>query len=261
MKNTNTTPKITLVGAGPGDLELITVKGLNAIKKAEVILYDALVNEELLEYAPVAIKIFVGKRKGFKAYSQKEINLLLVKNAFTYGNVVRLKGGDSFVFGRGYEELEYVESFGIQTKIIPGISSSISVPALAGIPVTHRGTSTSFTVISASLSSGELNPDIIPTAQTNGTSVILMGLSKLEEIISIYKRVGKHEVGVAIISNGSLPNEKILQGTVSNILFKYEENPVPAPAIIVIGDVVNLKEKKEVLTKEIERFQSSNFTF
>ncbi|NDF61314.1 MAG: uroporphyrinogen-III C-methyltransferase, partial [Crocinitomicaceae bacterium] len=126
MKTKHTTPKVTLVGAGPGDLELITVKGLNAIKKADVILYDALVNEELLDYAPIAKKVFVGKRKGFKAYSQQEINLLLVKNAFSHKNVVRLKGGDSFVFGRGYEELEYIESFGIETSVIPGISSSIA---------------------------------------------------------------------------------------------------------------------------------------
>ena len=243
--NTNNTPKVTLVGAGPGDLELITVKGLNAIKKADVILYDALVNEELLEYAPVAEKIFVGKRKGFKVYSQQEINLLLVKYAFSHKNVVRLKGGDSYVFGRGFEELQYVESFGVQTEVIPGISSSIAVPALAGIPVTHRGTSTSFTVISASLSSGELNPDIKFAAQTNGTVVILMGLTKLEEIVSIYKRAGKFETGIAIISNGSLQNEEIIRGSVSNILFKYEENPVPAPAIIVVGEVVNLSVLKE----------------
>jgi uroporphyrin-III C-methyltransferase len=241
----NTTPKVTLVGAGPGDLELITVKGLNAIKKADVILYDALVNEELLDYAPIAEKVFVGKRKGFKAYSQDEINLLLVKYAFSHKNVVRLKGGDSYVFGRGYEELQYVESFGIETEIVPGISSSISVPALAGIPVTHRGTATSFTVISASLSSGELNPDIKYASLTNGTVVILMGLTKLEEIVSIYKRAGKFETGIAIISNGSLPNEQILRGNVSNILYKFEENPVPSPAIIVVGEVVNLSEVKE----------------
>ena len=249
MKTQNITPKVTLVGAGPGDLELITVKGLNAIKKAEVILYDALVNEELLDYAPIATKIFVGKRKGFKAYSQKEINLLLVKYAFSHGNVVRLKGGDSFVFGRGYEEIEFVESFGIETSVVPGISSSIAVPALAGIPVTHRGTSTSFTVISASLSSGELNPDVKYAAQSNGTAVILMGLTKLDEIVSLYKRAGKFETGIAIISNGSLPNEQIIRGTISNIQYKFEETPVPSPAIIVVGEVVSLQLIKNQVTK------------
>jgi uroporphyrin-III C-methyltransferase len=241
MKTQHTTPKITLVGAGPGDLELITVKGLNAIKKAEVILYDALVNEELLDYAPIAKKIFVGKRKGYKAYSQQEINLLLVKYAFSHGNVVRLKGGDSFVFGRGFEEIQYAESFGIETSVVPGISSSIAVPALSGIPVTHRGTSTSFTVISASLSNGELNPDVNFAAQSNGTTVILMGLSKLEEILSIYKRAGKYDTGVAIISNGSLPNQQILRGSVATIRYQFEENPIPSPAIIVVGEVVNLE--------------------
>jgi uroporphyrin-III C-methyltransferase len=141
-------PKITLVGAGPGDTELITLKGLNALKTADVVLYDALVNQDLLAYAPKeSIKIYVGKRNHQHAYTQEQINTLIVDMAYTHGHVVRLKGGDSFVFGRGQEELNYANAFNIETSVVPGISSSISVPALAGIPVTHRGVSESFWVI------------------------------------------------------------------------------------------------------------------
>lgn len=241
---TSINPKITLVGAGPGDIELITVKGLKAIKTADVILYDALVNEELLDYAPIAKKIFVGKRKGYKAYSQSEINQLLVDAASTYGHAVRLKGGDSFVFGRGSEELIHAERFQIPTTVIPGISSSISVPALAGIPVTHRGLSTSFHVISATLANGEINPELKQLTNIDGTKVILMGLGKLNEITKLFKAAGKENTEIAIISNGSLPNQQTLTGTIENISDKFSKNPVPAPAVIVIGEVVGLTMKE-----------------
>lgn len=243
--------KVTLVGAGPGDIELITLKGLKAIQQADVILYDALVNEELLDEAPNAIKIFVGKRKGFKAYSQEEINRLIVDNAFLHGHVVRLKGGDSFVFGRGSEEIQYVEAFGIETTVVPGISSSISVPALAGIPVTHRGVSNSFTVISGTLSQGELNPEVKHVAKSNGTVVILMGISKLPEIVEIYKKIGKENEAIAIIKNGSLPSQTSLIGTIDSIVDLARNDENQGPGIIVIGSVVEVsnawKENKYLL--------------
>ena len=243
--------KVTLVGAGPGDIELITLKGLKAIQQADVILYDALVNEELLDEAPNAIKIFVGKRKGFKAYSQEEINRLIVDNAFLHGHVVRLKGGDSFVFGRGSEEIQYIEAFGIETTIVPGISSSISVPALAGIPVTHRGVSNSFTVISGTLSQGELNPEVKLVAKSNGTVVILMGISKLPEIVEIYKKIGKENEAIAIIKNGSLPSQTSLVGTIDSIVDSVKNDENQGPGIIVIGSVVEVsnawKENKYLL--------------
>ena len=238
MKILENKPKITLVGAGPGDIELITLKGINAIKSADVILYDALVNEELLDFAPNAIKIFVGKRKGFKAFSQEEINQLIVDQAFLYGHVVRLKGGDSFVFGRGYEEILHAEAFNIPTSVVPGISSSISVPALAGIPVTHRGVSNSFFVLTGTLSDGSINPEIEIAAQSSATVVILMGLSKLQEITEVYKRQGKSDEAVAVISKGSLSNQISVVGTIDTIA----ENTIniPAPGVIVIGPVVEL---------------------
>ena len=251
MRLTDIKPKITLVGAGPGDIELITLKGINAIKSADVILYDALVNEELFDFAPNAIKIFVGKRKGFKAFSQEEINQLIVDKAFLYGHVVRLKGGDSFVFGRGYEEILHAEAFNIPTSVVPGISSSISVPALAGIPVTHRGVSNSFFVLTGTLSDGSINPEIEIAAQSSATVVILMGLSKLQEITEIYKKQGKTDEAVAVISNGSLPSQRVVIGKVRNIVSRVVEEGISAPAIIVIGEVVNLQNHYEVVLEEI----------
>ncbi len=242
MSTTIKQPKITLVGAGPGDIELITLKGLKAIQSADVILYDALVNEELLKEAPNAEYFFVGKRKGFKALKQDEINKLMVEQAIQYGHVVRLKGGDSFVFGRGYEEIQHAKLFGIPTSVVPGISSSIAVPALAGIPVTHRGISTSFTVITATLSDGSLNPEIKNLPQLNGTFVILMGLSKLAEIAAIFADAGRTDEAFGIVSNGSLSNQKVLVGNTETIAYLAEYEKVKAPAVIVIGEVVRISD-------------------
>jgi len=231
-------PTITLVGAGPGDPDLLTIKGQKAIQQANVILYDALVNERLLELAPTAKKIFVGKRKGLKAYSQEEINSMIVQESLNNGNVVRLKGGDSFVFGRGFEEVEYAALFGIQVEVVPGISSSISVPALVGIPVTHRGASNGFYVLTAVLSDGSLNPEIKQAAQTNATIVILMGLNKLPELTALFQVAGKSSEAVAVISNGSLPNQRSVIGTIDTIESIVMKERIPAPAVIIIGEVV-----------------------
>ena len=237
------TPKITLVGAGPGDIELITLIGVNALKTADVVLFDALVNKELLNYAPKdAVKIYVGKRDHRHSYSQDQINHLLVEMALKYGHVVRLKGGDSFVFGRGQEELNYANVFNIKTSVVPGISSSIAVPALAGIPVTHRGVSESFWVITGTKSNGEISEDIKLAAKSTATVVILMGLGKLKEIANIFSSQGKSDTAIALIQNGSLPSERIALGTIETIVQIAEEEKIGAPAIIVIGDVVKLHE-------------------
>ncbi|MBK0370628.1 uroporphyrinogen-III C-methyltransferase [Flavobacterium agrisoli] len=232
-------PKVTLVGAGPGDPELLTLKGVRVLAEANVVLYDALANEAILSYAPAnAIKIFVGKRIGNHAYSQDEINQLLVDNALTYGNVVRLKGGDSFVFGRGSEEMEFVASFGIETVVVPGISSVIAVPAAQGISITKRGIAESFWAITGTTSTKELSADVALAAQSTATVVILMGMSKLQQIISLFQKQGKGELPIAIIQNGTLPNEKIGVGTIDTIQQVVFENELASPAIIVIGEVV-----------------------
>lgn len=241
MSKQNIQPKLTLVGAGPGDLDLITVKGIQAISAADVILYDALVNTELLNYAPTGtLKIYVGKRNRNHAYSQEQINSLIVDLAFTYGHVVRLKGGDPFVFGRGHEELSHAQLFNIETKVVPGISSSIAVPELQGIPVTNRGTNESFWVITGTKSNGELSEDIRLAARSTATVVILMGLNKLTQIVEVFKKEGKDDTAIAIIQNGSLPEEKIALGTIDTITDIARAEKVSAPAVIVIGDVVKL---------------------
>jgi uroporphyrin-III C-methyltransferase len=237
--NTQINPKLTLVGAGPGDPDLITIKGVEALRSADIVLYDALVNPELLKYVPLGVKkVFVGKRNSNHSYTQDQINALIVDFAFSYGHVVRLKGGDPFVFGRGYEELQYAESFNLEASYIPGISSSIAVAGLQGIPVTHRGTSESFWVITGTTSSGKLSEDIRLAAQSTATVVILMGLGKLREIADVYLSGGKHDTPVAIIQNGSLPSENLAIGTIETIVDIAREERIGAPAIIIIGEVV-----------------------
>lgn len=249
-------PKITLVGAGPGDIELITLKGINALKTADVVLFDALVNKELLDYAPKdAVKIYVGKRNHQHAYSQDQINQLLVEMALKYGHVVRLKGGDSFVFGRGQEELNYANVFNIETSVVPGISSSISVPALAGIPVTHRGVSESFWVITGTTKDNQLSQDVFLAAKTNATVVILMGLGKLKEIADIFAKEGKANIAIALIQDGSLPSQKIATGTIDTIVEISQKQNIKAPAVIVIGEVVKQHKSFEKI------FSSSNFIY
>lgn len=238
MKN-NIHSKVTLIGAGPGDPELITVKGVKALERADIVLYDALINRELLKYTPKGSKrIFVGKRKDYQKYSQEEINELLVKYAFEYGDVVRLKGGDPFIFGRGSEEVEYVESFGIETEVISGISSSLAVPASQGISLTKRDVAESFWVITGTTSSKKLSDDISLAAQSTATVVILMGMSYLKEIVAIFKKYNKGNIPTAIIQNGTTKNENIGLGTVDSILEVAERKKLASPAIIVIGEVV-----------------------
>lgn len=248
----NIYPKLTVVGAGPGDPELITIKGINALSTADVILYDALANKELLKYAPAgALKIFVGKRKNKHEYKQEEINALIVKLALKFGSVVRLKGGDPFVFGRGQEEIKHAELFDIETAYVPGISSATGVPGLAGIPVTYRGVSESFWVITATTQKGKLSNDVLSAAKTNATVVILMGIHKLKEIVNAFTAEGKASTPVAVIQNGSTPQEKIVMSTIENIVMEVEENQIMSPAIIVIGEVVKSHKLYSILSKDI----------
>jgi uroporphyrin-III C-methyltransferase len=239
----NINPKVTLIGAGPGDPDLITVKSVNALAKATVVLYDALINRALLNYAPNATHVFVGKRRGIHSFSQDEINELIVSNAFEYGNVVRLKGGDPFIFGRGSEEIDYIESFGIETEVIPGISSALAVPASIGIPLTKRGVAESFWVITGTTSERKLSQDVYLAAQSTATIVILMGMSKLTEIVSIFKKYNKSGVPTAIVQNGTTKNEKFSLGTIDNIEEIVVQKQLSSPAIIVIGEVVKKSAK------------------
>ncbi len=235
------TPLLSLVGAGPGDPELITLKAIKAIRQADVILYDALANEELLSYAsPEAVTRFVGKRYGCHALSQSEINHLIIEYAFSHGRVVRLKGGDPFVFGRAQEEIEIARSHGIEVEIIPGISSALAVPATQMIPLTCRGINESFWVTTGTTQSGDISADIKLAAQSSATVIILMAMSKLEPIMEIFQQHDKNETPVAIIQDGTTDKEKIIIGTVKDIVFRSQHAGITNPAIIIVGEVVSL---------------------
>lgn len=245
-------PKFTLVGAGPGDPDLITIKGAKALAKADVVMYDALANDDLLKYAKNAKKVFVGKRKGYKRYSQERINELIVENAFNYGHVVRLKGGDPFVFGRGSEEIEYADSFGIPIEVVSGISSSVAVPAKLGIAVTQRNIARSFWVLTGTDSDNKLGKDVELAAQSSATVVILMGMGKLSQIVDLFQKHGKGESPIAIIQNGTLPNEKVGLGVVNSIEEEVALKKLSSPAIIIIGDVVKESHQLRSFYQELQ---------
>jgi uroporphyrin-III C-methyltransferase len=238
-------PKLTLVGAGPGDPGLITMKGIQALRTADVVLFDALANPLLLEHAPSeARKIFVGKRKDLHSYTQEEINTMITSLAFKYGHVVRLKGGDPFVLGRGMEEIEVARAIGIETDYVPGVSSALSVPGLVGIPLTHREISKSVWIVSGVSASGAITEDLRHAARSSGTVVILMGLTTLKDIVRIFTEEERTERPVAVIQNGSLENQQAVAGTISTIESAVAESQIGAPAIIVIGDVVKFFHNK-----------------
>ncbi|WP_405295957.1 uroporphyrinogen-III C-methyltransferase [Algibacter sp. Ld11] len=244
------TPILTIVGAGPGDIDLITLKAIKAIESADVILYDALINEALLKYAAAdAELIFVGKRRGCYAFQQDQINDLIVSKAKEKGHVVRLKGGDPFIFGRGAEEIDYVRQFGVETYVVPGISSSMAVPAYQGIPLTKRGSSESFWVITGTTKKHQLSGDVALAAKSSATVVILMGMGKLSEIVKIFSEENKQDVAVAIIQNGTRDNENVGIGTISSIESIVAEKQIANPAIIVIGDVVK---ERAILSSVVE---------
>ena len=236
-------PKITLVGAGPGDPDLISIKGVNALKTANVILYDALVDERILAYSQQnSIKVYVGNPSGDENFSQDVVNQLMVDYALNFGHVVRLKGGDLFVFGRGYEELDYAASYSIKTEIIPGISSAISVPGLQGIPVTHKGLSESLWILSGTDSKGNLSTELAAAARSNATVVVLLGFERLAEIVTIYQEAGKGGLPAAVIQNGSMKNEKTAIGLVNTLVEVAEEKGIDnvGPVLLIFGTAVQL---------------------
>lgn len=241
IKNSVLEPKITLVGAGPGDPDLISLKGVKALNTANVVLYDALVNGALLNHAPEnAIKIFVGKTSDDESFSQDAVNKLMIDYALNYGHVVRLKSGDPFVFARGFEEVDFAESYSIQTEIVPGISSATGVPGLQKIPMIYGDLSESFWVLTGTNSKGELSPDLIGAAKSNATVVVMMGIERITEIAAIFQQEGKNRLPVAVIENGSTADEHIRVGIVDTIVDLIEDHHISSPALLVFGDVVSL---------------------
>ncbi|MEM1137354.1 MAG: uroporphyrinogen-III C-methyltransferase [Bacteroidota bacterium] len=256
----NINAKLSLVGAGPGDPELITLKAIKTIGKADVVLYDALVSTELLDYAPKkALKLFVGKRAGKHYYSQAKINELILQYAYSHGHVVRLKGGDPFIFGRGHEEKDYIETFGIPCEVIPGLSSATSLATLQQVPLTKRNITQSFWVTTATNSAGKLTRDIHYAIKSSATLVVLMGMGKLTEIIDIFTTFGKANMPIAVINNGSLKSEKVAVGTIQDIYQSVKVKNLSTPATIIIGEVVRLHPEflNEIKEKVYLPFQHS----
>ncbi|HEV8580794.1 MAG TPA: uroporphyrinogen-III C-methyltransferase [Thermoanaerobaculia bacterium] len=242
---------VYLVGAGPGDPRLITVLGLDRLRRADVVLYDRLVSPELLDEAPPrAERIFVGKAPGAHACRQEEINSLLVHHARAGRTVVRLKGGDPFVFGRGSEEALACSEAGIAWEVVPGVSSAVGVPARAGIPVTHRGVSGSFAVVTGHCAEGD-RQDWAALARIE-TLVILMGLSRLPEIAAQLLFHGRDaDTPVAVIASGTLPEERTVMGTLATIAGDADRAGLRSPATIVVGEVVRLRERLEFPAEEV----------
>lgn len=235
---------VYLVGAGPGDPGLLTVRGLELLHRAQVIVYDRLVNPILLEEAPpVAIRIYAGKDHGSHNLPQEEINNLLIEYASGGYSVVRLKGGDPFVFGRGGEEAEALAKAGIPFEIVPGVSSAVAVPAYAGIPLTHRMLSSSFAVITGhEACKSAPSVDWARLATAVDTLVVLMGLKNLPEIKAKLISHGRSpQTPVAVIRWGTTRAQETVTGTLSDIVDRA--TALEPPAVIVIGDVVNLREK------------------
>ncbi len=231
------TGKVILTGAGCGSFDLITIRGMEELRRCDVVIYDSLIDMRLLDFAPQAEKICVGKRAGQHSAKQEEINALLVEKALAGKSVVRLKGGDPFVFGRGGEEILELKKHDIPFAVIPGVTSSVAVPELAGIPVTHRKEARSFHVITGHTADSRTPENLAQYAKLSGTLVFLMGLNSLPEISQGLISCGKPaDTPAAIISNGATRFERTVRGTLADIVEKVREAELTAPAIIVVGE-------------------------
>jgi len=265
--------KVYLVGAGPGDPGLLTLKAKECISQADVVVYDYLANETFLDYADDKTElIYAGKKGSCHTLNQKEINSLLVKKAKEGLTVVRLKGGDPFIFGRGGEEVQDLVKAGISFEVVPGVTSAIAVPAYAGIPLTHRDYNSAVTFVTGHEDPSKKESDIAwdALAMSRGTLVFLMGVGNLPRIVENLMEHGRSpETPVAIIQNGTVPEQKTIIGKLQDITEQAQREGVKPPAIIVVGDIVNLRneldwfEKRPLFGKRIvvtrAREQASDF--
>ena len=230
---------VTLIGAGPGDPDLITLKAVKALKKADVIIYDRLANEQILEHAPENVKlIYVGKKAGEHYKKQTEINQIIVDNAKKFDNVIRLKGGDPFVFGRGGEEILELINNQIDFNVIPGVTSAIGAPTSLNLPVTHRAVATSFTVVTGHEDPTKKDKQV-HWNYTADTLIILMGIGNIKSNTDEIMKYRDPETPACVIESGTLPEENIIFGTLNDIA----EKEIHTPAILVIGDVINVYKK------------------
>lgn len=238
--------KVYLVGAGPGDADLITVKAVKLLKKADIVLYDYLVNTDLLEYCVEdCVKVYVGKRDKQHTYPQEEINQMLADYTEKYQCVVRLKGGDPFVFGRGVEEIQMMIAHGIDYEVVPGITSGVAVPAYMGIPVTARNVASSVAFVTGHSAQGSYtHVDFQALAKAVDTLVVYMGVSNTGRIVRELLEGGKSEdTPVALIRWGTYPEQEMVKGTVGTIVSVLKGTGFKPPALMIIGDVVNYSDE------------------
>ena len=235
--------KVYLTGAGPGDIELLTIKALRVIKEADCIIYDRLISKEILKYAKRCKEfIYVGKEDKKHILPQDEINKILIKKAKEYKIIVRLKGGDPFVFGRGGEEAIFLKENSIEFEVIPGVTSAVAVPAYAGIPVTHRGLSASFRVVTGHEAKNKESNIDWNSFKYNETIIFLMGYHRLKLIVEKLLEIGKDSnTPIAVISNGTKKEQKVIVGNLSNIIALSKN--LKTPVLIIVGDVVKLHNK------------------
>lgn len=237
--------RVVLIGAGPGDPELLTVRAYRALQSADVVLYDALVSDEIVALAAGALRIDVGKIGGGPRTEQADIEAMLYHYASAGHTVVRLKGGDSFVFGRGSEEALYLGERGIPVDVVPGISSCIAAPAYAGIPVTHRNVATHFTVITGHAAAGgdaALQESWANAARLGGTLVFMMGVRRISKIMGVLADNGMSpDTPVAVVQNGTCANQRVVTGTIATIDAVVRQSGIGAPAVTIVGEVVRLQ--------------------
>jgi uroporphyrinogen III methyltransferase/synthase len=235
--------KVFLIGAGPGDPKLLTIKAAELLKTADVVVYDRLVNTAILKHAPDnAEKIYVGKRTGKHELTQEEITELLIEKALRGKRVVRLKGGDPFLFGRGGEEAEALAADGIEFEVVSGVTSAIAAPAYAGVPLTHRDFVASVTIVTGHRAGdGEKSVDWAKIAGTGGTIVILMGVESLETIAEKLVEGGlSPDTPVAVVEQGTLKQQKTVIGKIGTIAKDAKKKNVKPPAVVVVGEVAIL---------------------
>lgn len=233
-------PELYVLGAGPGDPELITVKGYKILQQAKVVLYDNLANRELLDLTPADCEhIYVGKQPYGKYTTQEEIHDLIKHFAFAKGMVVRLKGGDPFIFGRGFEEVIFARQHGIKTYYIPGVSS-MQASGLEDIPLTHRSLSEGIWVVTGTKKDGTLSADLRLAMQSNATVVIYMGMKQIASIAATYHDAGRGDTPAAIIQHASTPQQKSVKGMVRDLPQLAADKQLTHPAIIIIGPVTSL---------------------
>lgn len=226
---------VYLVGAGPGDPDLLTLKAVEVLKKADVVIYDRLANEKILDHAKNAKFIYVGKKAGEHYKSQEEINQILIDEAKTNDLVVRLKGGDPFVFGRGGEEMLALLEEGIYVEIVPGVTSAVGVPTTAGLPVTHRGVATSLTIVTGHEDPTKDEKQVKWDFKAD-TIIILMGIGRLEDNTRELMKYKDPKTPVCVIESGTLPEQRIITGTLKDI----HQKDIEPPALVIVGSVVDI---------------------